>query len=212
MKKYQKKFIELSLKAKALKFGDFTLKSGRQSPYFFNAASLIEYGELSILADYLKAKVKEDGLKFDMIFGPAYKGIFLATLLANKMSEKKRMPVCFNRKEIKDHGEGGMLIGAKPKGKVLIVDDVLSSGLAISESVNFLSFYDVEIVGALVTLNRLEKGLNTDNTASGELELKGINIFQIISLDDLLEADELISKENAKKMKEYRENYRGNDV
>ena len=147
-----------------------------------------------------------------MIFGPAYKGIFLATLLANKMSEKKRMPVCFNRKEIKDHGEGGMLIGAKPKGKVLIVDDVLSSGLAISESVNFLSFYDVEIVGALVTLNRLEKGLNTDNTASGELELKGINIFQIISLDDLLEADELISKENAKKMKEYRENYRGNDV
>ena len=106
MKKYQKKFIELSLQAKALKFGDFTLKSGRQSPYFFNAASLIEYGELSILADCLKAKVKEDGLNFDMIFGPAYKGIFLATLLANKMSKKKRMPVCFKRKENKENGEG----------------------------------------------------------------------------------------------------------
>ena len=151
-------------------------------------------GRQAIFSENYKTAKRVQALSSDIEFEAAIE-------LMNKMSEKKRMPVCFNRKEIKDHGEGGMLIGAKPKGKVLIVDDVLSSGLAISESVNFLSFYDVEIVGALVTLNRLEKGLNTDNTASGELELKGINIFQIISLDDLLEADELISKENAKKMK-----------
>ena len=213
MKDYQKSFLNLAIESQALQFGEFILKSGRQSPYFFNAANMLKGSNLFQLAQCYVDAIIDNNIEFDCIYGPAYKGIFLGSIVATVFSEQgKNYPVSFNRKEAKDHGEGGMLIGAKPKGKVLIVDDVLSSGLAISESVNFLSFYDVEIVGALVTLNRLEKGLNTDNTASGELELKGINIFQIISLDDLLEADELISKENSKKMKEYRENYRGNDV
>ena len=125
MKDYQQNFIRLALKANALKFGDFTLKSGRKSPYFFNASAFIEYGALDELAEILAAKVKDSNLKFDMIFGPAYKGIFLASILATKLSKEGNMPICFNRKEIKDDGEGGTFIGVIEKENVLIIDDVV---------------------------------------------------------------------------------------
>ena len=153
MKDYQKNFLTLALEANALKFGEFTLKSGRKSPYFFNASALIEHGSLDKLGEILAAKVKDSNLEFDMIFGPAYKGIFLGSILATKLSKEKNMPICFNRKEVKDHGEGGSLIGALPKGNVLIIDDVISSGLAIREALSFLRNYDVNIAGALVTLD-----------------------------------------------------------
>ena len=212
MKDYQKEFLKLAIESGAFKLGDFTLKSGRQSPYFFNASALIEYGELNKLADLFVEKIEDAGINFDMIYGPAYKGIFLGSLLATKLSETSPMPICFNRKEIKDHGEGGNLIGAQPKGKILVVDDVISSGLAIRESLKLLEPFDVEIVGALVTLNRQERGQNSDLMASSELKNDGINVFEIISLDDLLSAEGIISSADLQKIEEYRSHYRGTDV
>ena len=212
MKDYQKNFLTLALEANALKFGEFTLKSGRKSPYFFNAAAFIEHGALDELAEILVAKIKDSNLKFDMIFGPAYKGIFLGSILGTKLSEDRNIPICFNRKEVKDHGEGGSLIGAIPKGNVLIIDDVVSSGLAIREALTVLESYDVNISGALVTLDRQEKGQKTNLMASSELKTKGLDIFSIISLDDLLSADEVINENILQTIRNYRDEFGGEDV
>ncbi len=212
MKDYQKKFLTLALEANALKFGEFTLKSGRKSPYFFNASALIEHGSLDKLGEILAAKVKDSNLEFDMIFGPAYKGIFLGSILATKLSKEKNTPICFNRKEVKDHGEGGSLIGALPKGNVLIIDDVISSGLAIREALDYLRNYDVNVAGALVTLDRQEQGQNSKLMASSELIDEGLDILSIISLDDLLDADEIIDESVLESIKNYRDKFKGEDV
>ena len=212
MKDYQKNFLTLALEANALKFGEFTLKSGRKSPYFFNASALIEHGSLDKLGEILAAKVKDSNLEFDMIFGPAYKGIFLGSILATKLSKEKNMPICFNRKEVKDHGEGGSLIGALPKGNVLIIDDVISSGLAIREALDYLRNYDVNVAGALVTLDRQEQGQNSKLMASSELIDEGLDILSIISLDDLLDADEIIDASILERIRNYRDKFRGEDV
>ncbi len=212
MKDYQKNFLTLALEANALKFGEFTLKSGRKSPYFFNASALIEHGSLDKLGEILAAKVKDSNLEFDMIFGPAYKGIFLGSILATKLSKERNMPICFNRKEVKDHGEGGSLIGALPKGNVLIIDDVISSGLAIREALDYLRKYDVNVAGALVTLDRQEQGQNTKLMASSELIDEGLDILSIISLDDLLDANEMIDESVLESIRNYRDKYRGEDV
>ncbi len=212
MKGFQERFLKLAIEAKALKFGKYVLKSGRNSPYFFNASAFLEHGLLKSLSKILVEKVNDANLKFDMIFGPAYKGIFLATLLANEISSKRKVPVCFNRKEIKDHGEGGSLVGASPKGKILIIDDVLSSGLAVRESIEILKPFDVEIVGVLVALNRQERGQESDQIASEELRERGIPIYEIVSLDDMIGSKNVISKKDLELMNEYRANYRGADV
>lgn len=212
MKDYQKNFLTLALEANALKFGEFTLKSGRKSPYFFNASALIEHGSLDKLGEILAAKVKDSNLEFDMIFGPAYKGIFLGSILATTLSKEKNMPICFNRKEVKDHGEGGSLIGALPKGNVLIIDDVISSGLAIREALDYLRNYNVNVAGALVTLDRQEQGQNSKLMASSELIDEGLDILSIISLDDLLDADEIIDESVLESIKNYRDKFRGEDV
>ena len=212
MKDYQKNFLTLALEANALKFGEFTLKSGRKSPYFFNASALIEHGSLDELGEILAAKVKDSNLEFDMIFGPAYKGIFLGSILATKLSKQGNMPICFNRKEVKDHGEGGSLIGALPKGNVLIIDDVISSGLAIREALAFLRNYNVNIVGALVTLDRQEQGQNSKLMASSELINEGLDVLSIISLDDLLDADEIIDESVLQSIRNYRDEFRGENV
>ena len=212
MKDYQKNFLTLALEANALKFGEFTLKSGRKSPYFFNASALIEHGSLDKLGEILAAKVKDSNLEFDMIFGPAYKGIFLGSILATKLSKERNMPICFNRKEVKDHGEGGSLIGALPKGNVLIIDDVISSGLAIREALDYLRNYDVNVAGALVTLDRQEQGQNSKLMASSELIDEGLDILSIISLDDLLDANEIIDESVLESIRNYRDKFRGEDV
>ena len=212
MKDYQKNFLTLALEANALKFGEFTLKSGRKSPFFFNASALIEHGSLDELGEILAAKVKDSNLEFDMIFGPAYKGIFLGSILATKLSKQGNMPICFNRKEVKDHGEGGSLIGALPKGNVLIIDDVVSSGLAIREALAFLRNYNVNIVGALVTLDRQEQGQNSKLMASSELINEGLNVLSIISLNDLLDAGEIIDESVLQSIRNYRDEFRGENV
>ena len=122
------------------------------------------------------------------------------------------MPICFNRKEVKDHGEGGSLIGALPKGNVLIIDDVISSGLAIREALDYLRKYDVNVAGALVTLDRQEQGQNTKLMASSELIDEGLDILSIISLDDLLDADEIIDESVLESIRNYRDKFRGEDV
>ena len=122
------------------------------------------------------------------------------------------MPICFNRKEVKDHGEGGSLIGALPKGNVLIIDDVISSGLAIREALDYLRNYDVNVAGALVTLDRQEQGQNSKLMASSELIDEGLDILSIISLDDLLDADEIIDKSVLESIRNYRDKFRGEDV
>lgn len=212
MKDYQKDFLTIALEANALKFGEFTLKSGRKSPYFFNASALIEHGSLDELGEILAAKVKDSNLEFDMIFGPAYKGIFLGSILATKLSKQGNMPLCFNRKEVKDHGEGGSLIGALPKGNVLIIDDVISSGLAIRKAQAFLKNYDVNIAGALVTLDRQEQGQNSKLMASSELINEGLDVLSLISLDDLLDADEMIDESVLQSIRNYRDEFRGENV
>tara|TARA_Y100001970_G_scaffold134945_1_gene166107 strand:- start:3623 stop:4249 length:627 start_codon:yes stop_codon:yes gene_type:complete len=207
VKDYQEKFLNLAIESGAFKLGNFTLKSGRNSPYFFNSASFLQNGNLEELTEIMAEKIKDSGINFDMIFGPAYKGIFLGSLLAAKLKK----PVCFNRKEVKDHGEGGSIIGAKPEGKVLIIDDVISSGMAVREALNILAIYDVQIAGALVALDRQEKGKYSDLMASAELRKDGINIYEIISLDGLLSAENLISLEDLERIKNYRSKFRGKD-
>ena len=213
MKDFQQKFLNLALEAKALEFGNFTLKSGRQSPYFFNAAKMLNGSNLYELAGCYEEAIKDANIQFDCIYGPAYKGIFLGSILSTVLSKNgKNYPLSFNRKEVKDHGEGGSLIGAKPKGRVLVVDDVISSGLAIREGLKFLAPYDVELAGALVTLDRQEMGQTSKLMASAELKRDGLDIFSVISLDDLLEASEVIDSVSMAAIKNYRDNYRGENV
>ena len=138
--------------------------------------------------------------------------IFLGSILATKLSKERNMPICFNRKEVKDHGEGGSLIGALPKGNVLIIDDVISSGLAIREALDYLRNYDVNVAGALVTLDRQEQGQNSKLMASSELIDEGLDILSIISLDDLLDADEIIDASILERIRNYRDKFRGEDV
>ena len=136
MKDYQKQFLELALDAKVLEFGDFTLKSGRKSPYFFNASKMLNGGYLHHLAECYREAIIDSNITFDCIYGPAYKGIFLGSIVSMILSKDGgEYPLSFNRKEVKDHGEGGTIIGNNPSGDVLIIDDVISAGTAAKESI-----------------------------------------------------------------------------
>ena len=188
MKNYQKSFLKLALESNSLQFGEFVLKSGRKSPYFFNAANMLNGSNLYELAKCYTDAIQETNLEFDSIFGPAYKGIFLGSIVATLLSEQgKNFPLCFNRKEEKDHGEGGSIIGDKPSGDVLIIDDVLSAGTAGRESIELIKEVSANPKAFVVGLDRQEKG-NTDNSASQELcDEYNIEFISIINLDTLIE-------------------------
>ena len=187
MEDYQKKFLELSLQAKALEFGDFTLKSGRKSPYFFNAARMLNGGYLYELANCYKQAIDAANLKFDCIYGPAYKGIFLGSIIAMILDKNGfKYSLSFNRKEIKDHGEGGNVIGKNPSGDVLIVDDVISAGTAAKESIEMIESAGANPKVMLVGLDRQEKG-SGNLSARRELEEEyDIRVISIINLDTLI--------------------------
>ena len=139
LKDFQRTFIELALQSHALEFGKFTLKSGRTSPYFFNAAKMLNGCDLFKLANCYVDAIEDSSMKFDCLYGPAYKGIFLGSIVATVFSQRGNpCPLSFNRKEVKDHGEGGNIIGANPVGNVMIIDDVLSAGTAARESIKIL--------------------------------------------------------------------------
>ena len=209
MKEYQKTFLNLALNAKALEFGTFTLKSGRTSPYFFNAAKMLN-GNLSQLANCYVEAINEIDLDFDCIYGPAYKGIFLGSMIATVLSQKgKNYPLSFNRKEVKDHGEGGNIIGPNPEGNVMIVDDVLSAGTAVKESIELIKNIDANPKIFVVGLNRQEKG-SGNLSASDELQNDfGITVKSIVDLNTLISFSETNAdyEQFLDELKNYREQW-----
>ena len=188
LKDFQRTFIELALQSHALEFGKFTLKSGRSSPYFFNAAKMLNGCDLFKLANCYVDAIEDSSMEFDCLYGPAYKGIFLGSIVATVFSQRGRhCPLSFNRKEVKDHGEGGNIIGANPVGNVMIIDDVLSAGTAARESIKILEDLNAIPKIFLVGLDRQEKGTG-DLSAKEELEKDfGIHVSSIVNLEALIE-------------------------
>ena len=210
MKDYQEKFIRLALEAKALNFGDFTLKSGRKSPYFFNAAKMLNTKFLMSLSECYTKTIEDLNITFDSIYGPAYKGIFLASIIGSSLGRSKLdIPISFNRKEEKEHGEGGDIIGQLPSGNVLIVDDVISAGTAARESIVKIKSIGANPKIMLVGLDRQEKG-SSDISAKTELENDfGLTVSSIVDLDLLISfvSDESNFKEFKGDLEEYRNNW-----
>lgn len=188
MENYQRQFIELALQADVLRFGEFTLKSGRLSPYFFNAGLFNNGRSLSKLGQYYASTIVDSGLKFDVLFGPAYKGIPLASATAIALAEhhNRNVPYCFNRKEAKDHGEGGNLIGAPLSGRVLIVDDVITAGTAIREAMDIIHGHGAQAAGVVIALNRQERGKETRSAIQEVEDTYQIPVISIISLTHLV--------------------------
>lgn len=188
MTTHQQRFLDLAIERDVLRFGEFTLKSGRTSPYFFNAGLFNTGGALATLGDCYAQALEASGLGFDMLFGPAYKGIPLATALATRLAERGRdVPIAFNRKEAKAHGEGGRLIGAPLSGRVLIVDDVITAGTAIRESIELIRDAGARPCGVLIALDRQERGQAGMRSASQEVSAEfGLPVVAIAGLEDLL--------------------------
>ena len=190
MHEYQLTFIELALEREALRFGQFRLKSGRDSPYFFNAGLFSDGEAAATLGRCYAAAIVRSGLGFDMIFGPAYKGIPLATAAAIGFAAHygQTVPYAYNRKEAKEHGEGGLVVGAPLKGRVLIVDDVITAGTAVRESLELIRRAGAEPVAVALALDREERGQG-DLSAVQELERdEGLKCVSIVTLSDLIEA------------------------
>ena len=188
MQAYKTEFIELALAVGALKFGEFELKSGRISPYFFNSGMFATGHAAATLGRCYAQAAAEAGVPFDTIFGPAYKGIPLAALTAAALAEQhgRDVPYCFNRKEAKAHGEGGSIVGSPVSDKVLIVDDVITAGTAIREAIDIIGAAGGAVSGVLLALDRQEKGTG-DLSAVQEVEKEsGIPVFSIIELADLI--------------------------
>jgi len=189
MQAYQRDFIRFAIDRGVLRFGEFTLKSGRTSPYFFNAGLFNSGSALAQLGRFYAAAVVESGIAFDVLFGPAYKGIPLAAATAVALAEHHGMdlPWCFNRKEAKAHGEGGSLVGAPLTGNVLIIDDVITAGTAIREVMQIIKGQDATAAGVLIALNRQERG-NGELSAIQEVERDfGIPVVSIVSLNQVLQ-------------------------
>lgn len=188
MKDYQREFIEFALQTGVLKFGSFILKSGRQSPYFFNSGLFNSGASLARLGRFYAQTIADSGLDFDVLFGPAYKGIPLAstTVVALADQHQRDVPYVFNRKEVKDHGEGGQLVGAELKGKVLIIDDVISAGTSVRESVDIIRAAGAEPAGVVIALDRQERGQGQLSAIQEVQAEHGIPVLNIISLNDLL--------------------------
>jgi orotate phosphoribosyltransferase len=216
MHKYQETFIDLALARDALRFGSFKLKSGRESPYFFNAGLFSDGEAAATLGRCYAAALVESGIGFDVLFGPAYKGIPLvtATAIALAQDHGRSVPYSFDRKEAKDHGEGGNIVGAPLRGKVVIVDDVISDGKAKRDAIELIRASSAEPVAVLLALDRQERGTG-EKSAVQELEAHfGVRCVSIITLADLIEAlakpsadSSRISAEQLTSLKAYRDRY-----
>ena len=207
---WSKRFLELALEYEALRFGEFTLKSGRTSPYFFNAGAFCDGRALDRLAKCYADAIVAGGLGFDLLFGPAYKGIPLAAAIAIALERDhgRNLPFAYNRKETKDHGEGGIVVGAPLEGRVLIVDDVISAGTSINESIALIEAAGAQAVGAAIALDRQERGPD-ERSAVEAVRDRGLAVINVARLDDLiiwLSQSERLG-EHLPAMRAYREHY-----
>jgi len=188
LKDFQERFLEFAIRNEILQFGEFELKSGRVSPYFFNAGRFDSGAMLHELGGYYAEALLASRLPFDLLFGPAYKGIPLVTATVIALSEQYGLdvPYAFNRKETKDHGEGGQLVGAELKGRVVIVDDVITAGTAIREVMELLSRSAATVQGALVAIDRQERG-SAELSAIQEIQQEyGVSVVSVVKLDDII--------------------------
>ena len=219
MKDYQRDFIEFALSKQVLRFGQFTLKSGRTSPYFFNAGLFKTGGDLARLGRFYAAALVDANISFDLVFGPAYKGIPIATTTTVALFDHHNLdvPYCFNRKEAKTHGEGGTLVGAELVGKVMLVDDVITAGTAIRESMEIIKSHNAELSGVLIALDRQEKGqgeLSAIQEVERDFETTVISIVTladvVIFLEEKLTGDETTDADlvvSLASIKQYRQDY-----
>ena len=189
MQAYKKEFIDLALELGVLRFGEFRLKSGRVSPYFFNAGLFNTGYAAARVGRYYAAAIAASDVKFDMLFGPAYKGIPLATLTAASLAEQQDIdvPYAFNRKEVKAHGEGGNIVGAPLAGRVLIVDDVITAGTAVREAYKIISAAGAEVAGLVISLDRQERGQGALSAVQELKQSLDIPVLSIIRLNDLID-------------------------
>ncbi len=211
MHEYQKEFIEFAIESDVLRFGEFTLKSGRVSPYFFNAGLFNTGSRLARLGRFYAAAIADSGVAFDVLFGPAYKGIPLASAAAVALADRhnRDVPYCFNRKEAKDHGEGGHIVGAPLAGRVLIIDDVITAGTAIGESMAIIEAAGATAAGVVIALDRQERGKG-EQSAIQEVQARyGIPVVSIVSLADLLQflEDRPEMAEHLEAVRAYRQSY-----
>jgi orotate phosphoribosyltransferase len=211
LRDYQRDFLDFAIGRGVLRFGEFTLKSGRLSPYFFNAGLFDSGAALARLGRCYAAAIVDAELEFDILFGPAYKGIPLVATVAVALAEHhgRDVPWCFNRKEAKDHGEGGLIVGARLQGRVLIVDDVITAGTAIRETMRILTAHGATPAGAIVALDRQERGQSEWSAVQEVERAHGITVTRIVTLDDLVAylAERPEHAEYLRKMRDYRERY-----
>jgi len=215
VKDYKSRFFELALRKGNLSFGSFTLKSGRVSPYFFNAGGFDDGASLGELARCYAAAILDSEIEFDMLFGPAYKGIPLAaaTAVALYDQHERNVPYAYNRKEAKDHGEGGSIVGAPLRGKVLVIDDVISAGTSVRESIAIIQAAHAETAGIAIALDRQERGTG-ELSAAQQVQIEyGVRCVSIAGLDDLIRflGSKSIENMDIKAIQQYREHYGTHD-
>ena len=211
MPTYQREFIEFALECKVLRFGDFTLKSGRKSPYFFNSGLFNSGVTLARLGRFYAAAIRDTGVEFDMLYGAAYKGIPLVAATAIGLADltERDLPWCFNRKEVKDHGEKGGLVGATPQGRVLMIDDVVSAGTSVRESITIIRDAGATPAGIVVALDRQERGqsrMSAMQEVKMEFEIETLSIVNLANLMQFLGDDEGRATE-LKRMQHYLTEY-----
>ncbi len=184
---FSRNFLALAEQKGVLRFGEFKTKAGRLSPYFFNSALFDDGASFAELCGYYAQAIRASGIAFDVLFGPAYKGIPLAAGTAMQLAAQGRnTPFCFNRKEAKDHGEGGTLVGAPLQGRVLVIDDVISAGTSVRESVEIIRAAGAELAGVVIAIDRMERGTGTKSAAQEVADSFGVPVVAVANLDDLM--------------------------
>lgn len=213
MQDFKQDFIDFVIRNEILRFGEFTLKSGRKSPYFFNAGLFNTGSRLEFLGRSYAAAIVQSNFQYELLFGPAYKGIPLVAVTAAALYSEfgQDLPYCFNRKEAKDHGEGGMIVGSPLAGRVLLIDDVITAGTAINESIQLIRAQNAQLVGVVVALDRQERGSGSRSSIQELEQVHHIKVVSIISLSDILDYLAVVNDKGMARhldaIRSYREQY-----